>query len=78
MKTFKDEFDEIIKGIEDKGLGGAFDNVMALVTIDRMVEVLVQTPELKEELHGYLRSIIKGMMDFEYPDDRDESLVGYA
>ena len=78
MKTFKDEFDGIIKGIEDKGLAGAFDNVMALVTIDRMVEVLVQTPELKEELHGYLRGIVQGMMDFEYPSENDESLVGYT
>ena len=78
MKTFKDEFDEIIKGIDDKGLGGAYDNVISLVTIDRMVEQLVQSPELKAELHGYLRGIIQGMMNFEYPDEHDESLVGYS
>lgn len=78
MSKFKDNFDEIIKHIEDKGLAGAFDNVMGLTTIDRMIDVLVQTPELKEELHAYIRSILKGMMEFEYHDKEDESLLGYA
>ena len=78
MRTFKDEFDGITAFIEEKGMSGAFDNVMGLVTLDRMVDVLVQTPELQASIHAYLRDILKGMMDFEYPDKVDESMLGYV
>ena len=78
MRKFKDEFNKILSFIEGKGLAGAFDNVTALVTLDRMVDVLVQSPELQADIHAYLRDIMKGMMDFEYPEKDDESMLGYA
>lgn len=78
MTTFKDKFDKIISYIEGEGVAGAFDNVTALVTLDRMVDVLVQTPELQADIHDHLRGILKGMMGFEYPDKVDESVLGYV
>ena len=78
MKTFEDEFNEIIDFIEKKGLSTAFDNIIGLVNIDKMVNVMVQTPELQSELHGFILELVKGMLDFEYPDKVDESMVGYV
>lgn len=77
-KTFRDEFDEIIKFIEKKGLATAFDNVMGLATIDKLVNILIPTPELQEDMHQYLRELMVGMMQVEYSDKEDETLKGYV
>lgn len=78
MKTFEDEFSEIINFIENKGLSVPFDNIIGLINIDRLVDVMIQTPELQAELHRVILEVIKGMLEFEYPDKEDESMVGYV
>ena len=77
-KTFKDEFNEIINFIEKKGMAVAFDNTMGLVNLDRMVDLVIPTPELQEDIHEYLRGLLQGMMAVEYPDKVDETLIGYV
>ena len=77
-KTFRDEFEEIVKFIEKKGLSTAFDNVMGLVTFDKMVDIIIPTPEFQEDMHLYLRKLMVGMMQVEYPDKQDETLIGYV
>jgi hypothetical protein len=77
-KTFRDEFEEIIKFIEKKGLSTAFDNVMGLATFDKIVDIIIPTPELREDMHEYLRDLMVGMMEVEYTDKADETLIGYA
>lgn len=77
-KTFKDEFEDIIKFIEKKGLSTPFDNIMGLVTFDKMVDVLIPTPELQEDMHEYFRKLVGGMLKVEYADKVDETLIGYV
>lgn len=77
-KTFRDEFEEIVKFIEKKGLSTAFDNVMGLATIDKIVDVVIPTPELQQDLHQYLQELMVGMMQVEYADKVDETLIGYV
>lgn len=80
-RTFKNEFDGIIAYIESRGLATPFDNAMGLVNIDRMIDILIPTPELKAELHRFVRELLQGMMKAEYADegiDEDETLIGYV
>lgn len=77
-KTFRDEFEQIVKFIEKRGLSTAFDNVMGLVTFDKMVDVIIPTPELQEDMHQYFRELMVGMMQVEYADKEDETLIGYV
>ena len=78
MEQFKDKFDDIAAYIEGKGLTVAFDNMIGLVNLDKMVDVMVQTPELRAEIHRFIREFMTRMLEFEYPDEIDESVLGYA
>lgn len=78
-RTFKGEYDDIVKYIEKKGMGMPFDNLMGLTHLDMMVDAIIPTPELQADLHEHIQGLIKGMLEFVYEDDtNDDTLIGYV
>ena len=78
MITFEEKFNRVYQKIKDEGIEAGFDNIMGLTALDGMVDVITQTPRLREHLHQVIREIITNAMLFEMEDEGEEFMKGYT
>ena len=77
MVTFSEKYDKVLKLVEKEGITKAIDNLMGLMYLDSMVNVITQTPELQEDLHVHIQTLIQAMLDFDYGAEYQEFEVAY-
>lgn len=76
-ETFKEKFERVQDAVADEGIETGFDNVVGLILFDAMVDVVTQTPAVREYLHGIIRKVLSDVMEVEFEIEDDESMIGY-
>ena len=78
MVKFADKYDKVVKLIQDENIVTGCDNLLGLMYLDGMVNIITQTPELREHLHGVIQGLMQNLMDVEMGPDNTEFEIAYS
>ena len=73
-EKFSKKFERIHQKIVDEGFEAGFDNFIGLTYLNAMVDLVTQTPQLREALHEFIQGIMAEMGEYEFESSENDEV----